>query len=111
MPDTTYQVFSPLHIEYLKKIETLAKEKGIEVIALPPPMIMPRKKKINQFMRQEIADHNLDYLFRHYFKHLEFKPKNQFRDLIHLKPKFTNEYKLKYRKLVLDYQSKITANL
>ena len=63
VPDTTYEIFSPLHIEYLKKIETLAKEKGIEVIALPPPIIMPRRKKINQFMRKEIAEHNLDYLF------------------------------------------------
>ena len=106
VPDTTNMCISPLTIEYLKKMESLTKEKGIDLVVIPPPLNKIRKKTLQKFMKPEIEEFGLEGLFRYYFDNLQFKNSKQFQDNIHLHHKFVKKYKPRYVELFSSFIEK-----
>lgn len=106
VPDTTGVHFSDLTVEYLKKMEALAKEKGVKFLVIPPPIKASRKPSIDKNLQAEISKNGLDHMFRYYFEVLRFNRGEEFRDQIHLKPQFTDKHIKRYRKLIKEYAQK-----
>lgn len=78
-----FTFLSPISVEYLKKIRTLAEQHSSRVIILPPPTSMQKKPVIDKMDRNEITKNGLDGMFQNYFERIIFLDDALFYDGIH----------------------------
>lgn len=102
VPDRTGRFFSELGVQYVHKMDSLARSKGVKFMAIPPPIRNSRKKEYDEHWDKEIERNELGYIFRHYRSNLKFAEPVQFRDVIHLKKDIAELYIAPYRKRVLE---------
>lgn len=102
-PDRSGKLISDLSTEYLLKMEELCKEKGVNLLAIPPPLKAQKKPMFDKYMDQEIAERGLDYVFRFYPETITFAGAKKFKDMMHIKNNFIDDYIIQYRDLVKKY--------
>jgi hypothetical protein len=93
-----YTFLSPVSIEYLHKMKTLAREYHFKLIILPTPTRESRRYEVQSLNKQEIINNGLVNEFEVFFKDIIFLNDSNFEDHVHLKvPKvYTNYYKKFY---------------
>ena len=86
-------ILSDTAIEYLKKLQTLCRNNGIDLIVVSPP-IQERWGKITknwEKMKAQIVQNGLDDIFKTYFNRIIYLDNNNFMDHVHLQWDYLNK--------------------
>ena len=105
-PDDTGVLFSDLAVEYIHKMDALCKEKGVKFVVLPPPIRANRKPHFDEHLDRELAERELEHIFRYYKENLVFGNADRFRDMIHIKPQYLKQFIVQYRNKLKEYNKK-----
>lgn len=91
-----YTFISPISVEYLNKMKSLAHENNFKLIILPTPTDANFKVKIDKLNQNEIAQNDLVEEFKSYFSSIIYLNDSLFVDGIHLKD--SKKYRDLYKK-------------
>jgi hypothetical protein len=89
---------SEFSLIYLNRLKELADEFGFEFVIKAPFMRNDKKEVSQEKMKQQIREHNLDDIFRHYFEDMKYIPDSVFVDRDHFD---TEKYKPELNSLKL----------
>jgi hypothetical protein len=79
IPDKDYRnTISPLYIKYLKKIDSLARERHFKFIAVTPILRETNRNADYSKIQQLINENGLQDIFRDYFSHSQYAPLDKF---------------------------------
>lgn len=96
-----FKLFSPISIEYLKKIKDLSLKYNFKIILLPTPTSIEKKNHLIEYIdTYEIQQTNMEKEFDEYFKKIIYLDSSKFCDGTHLKDPsiYTKLYKEKWVK-------------
>lgn len=94
-------LFSDISLEYLHKIEGLAKVHRVQLILLSPPLRASFKDRVMNRFRSEVDRNGLNSLFKPYFERLIFVDDKHFKDRLHLRVDYALRHLLEFRKRIL----------
>lgn len=72
------QPFSPMYVEYFKKIDSLSKLHHFRFHAVMPLLREDNRYRNHEAIRQVISENHLEEIFSGYFENQKFLPNNQF---------------------------------
>lgn len=93
--------FTDISLEYLLKLERLAKARRVQLILLCPPLRASRKSILIEKSRAAVDKNGMNSLFRAYFERLVFVEDKHFKDRAHMKKDYVHQHRLELRKRIL----------
>lgn len=93
--------FTDISLEYLHKLERLAKAYRVQLILLCPPLRASSKARLIEQSRAAVDKSGLNSLFRTYFERLVFVEDKHFKDKAHMEKDYARRHRLEFRKRLL----------
>lgn len=93
-----YAFFSPITVEYIKKMSALSQARNFKLIFVPALCNENQRKDIESFDRGELSQNGIDHILADYFDHIQYLDSKYFVDDMHLdKPE---DFKHLYKNLI-----------